>query len=158
MSVKATIDGEVWEFDTAAEAVEFKRSMAAEVTPVAATVTKARKRGPKPARAAAKKKITVFVDSNVLLSKGTRQILEAVRHQQGLRSPEFARAIGSPSPRSVPVRMMVLSKELKALGFKQEDVIIRERIYVKGRAVSVFKPGPRIDDALKQTGSLFAAS
>jgi hypothetical protein len=91
------------------------------------------------------------------LSDGSRQILDAVRkNPSGMQSEEFARAIGSPSPSSVPVRMMMLGKELIALGFKPEDVVNREKIYVKGRGKSRFKPGARLEDVLRRNGDLFA--
>jgi hypothetical protein len=82
---------------------------------------------------------------------GSRQILEAIqRKPDGLESEEFARAIGSPGPKSVPPRMMKLGKELKVIGLKPKDVVQRDRIYVKSRARSVFKPGPRLEDALRR--------
>lgn len=86
------------------------------------------------------------------LSEGSKQILEAVRQNPSMQSREFAAAIGSPTPKSVPPRMMMLGKELKLMGFQPSEVINRERIYVKSRAVSLFKAGPRLEDAIRQGG------
>lgn len=159
MPIKATIDGEVWEFSTAAEAAEFKRSLTAQAMPSQTTSSRhARKRG-RPAKASApavRNNPRVPSANGAGLSDGSRQILEAIRRKSdGLQSEEFAHAIGSPRPRSVPPRMMMLAKELKTLGLKSEDVVQRSRIYVKSKARSVFKPGPRLEEALQRNGNLF---
>lgn len=155
MSVKATINGEVWEFSTVAEAAEFRRSL---IVQEMALPVRGRGRPSKtskqPVRDAASRRAgRLQANASGVLSEGSRQILEAIRRTpDGLQSEEFAHAIGSPRPRSVPPRMMMLGKDLKALGLKPGDVIQRDRIYVKGRARSVFKPGPRLEDALLSAG------
>ena len=148
MSVKATIDGETWEFSTVTEAAEFKRSLTAQTMPSAGALPRRRGRPRKAIRGDVKRRASrVSVGSG--LSDGSRQILEAIRRKpDGLQTEEFARAIGSPTPRKVPPRMMILGKELKALGLQPGDVVKRTRIYVKSRARSVFQPGPRLDEAL----------
>lgn len=169
MPVTFKIDGEVWEFSTAAEAAEFKRSLSVQTrAPQPAPpqpATRRRQRG-RPSGRGSREIATVrarrvqAVVNKATLSAGSRALLEAVRRipAGGLRSEEFARAIGVSGPTSIPVKMMVLGKELKALGLKPEEVVLRDRIYVKGRGKSVFKPGPRLDDALKHTGDLFAVA
>lgn len=153
MSVKATINGEVWEFSTVADAAEFRRSLIEQE--IAAPVRRrgrgrpSKTSGPAVRGAASRRAGRLPVNPSGMLSEGSRQILEAIRRKpDGLQTEEFAKAIGSPRPRSVPPRMMMLAKELKALGLKPGDVIQRDRIYVKGRARSVFKPGPRLEDKL----------
>ena len=145
MSVKATIDGELWEFSTASEAAEFKRSLMPQVTPPAQTRQPKRRFRVPSTRTSPRSS-----NGPGRLSTGSQQILKAIQvAPDGLQSEAFAQAIGSPGPRSVPPRMMILGKELKALGMKPGDVVIRSRIYVKGRARSVFKPGPRLAEVLQ---------
>lgn len=163
MSVKATINGEVWEFSTVAEAAEFKRSMApaeSPNTPTPPTPARGKRRGraTKAARRSQETKPTAAVPSNGAgLSDDSRRILEAARKTPaGLRSEDFAREIGV-SVRAVPVRMMNLNKELKALGIPRNDVIQRGHVYVKGRKRSVYKAGARLDDAMRHNGELFTA-
>ena len=166
MSVKATINGEVWEFSTVAEAAEFRRSLIARPMPsTSETVPPARRRGRPPKTSTirgetSRHRTRATTNGFEGLSEGSRRILEVIRRapENGLITEEFAQAIGSANPRAVPVRMMVLSKELKALGLKPKDVIQRERIYVKSRARSVFKPGPKLDDALRRNGDLFGGA
>jgi hypothetical protein len=168
MSIKLTLNGELWEFSTPAEAAEFKRA----ITEVPSAPS------PEPVRRRSRNRTTGRLTSRAAttgarvvrgpvafskkaggsLSPGSRQILEAARRlpPDGLMSDAFAVAIGSPGAMSIPVRMMVLGKELRAIGFKPDEVVQRTKVYMKGRGKSVFKAGPRLDDALRQTGDLFA--
>lgn len=84
--------------------------------------------------------------------------MEAVRQlpHAGVRSEEFALLIGVGGPTAIPIKMMNLGKELKALGYKPEDVVKRDHVYEKGRKKSVFKAGSRLEDALRKPGDLFA--
>src|SRR4051812_31324062 len=107
MSVKATIDGEVWEFDSVADASEFKRSLTQQTATKPQSHARPRHRGrpPKAGRkgSGVKRKTTASSSNGNFLSKGSRQILDAVRRMPpaGLQSEEFATAIGSPAPTSV---------------------------------------------------------
>jgi hypothetical protein len=51
--------------------------------------------------------------------------------------------------------MMQLRRELKSRGLRFNDVILRNRVYVQGRAKSVYRAGKAIDEALRKTGDLF---
>lgn len=92
------------------------------------------------------------------MSKPSRQMLEVLRTvaAPGIQSEDYAKALGLSTVSAIPVRMMTLRKELKALGLRAEDVIVREKFYAKGRARSRFNPGPRLSDALRHNGELFA--
>lgn len=178
MSVKATIDGEVWEFSTAAEAAEFKRSLRGDppVTPqppAPPVAPRSGHRGTKRKTRAASKPAPVSVvsstpvqntsvngentgDNGGLLSDNSMQILRTALQipAGGIQSDEFAQRIGIASKADIPLRMMVMGKELKALGVKPEEVLERTRIYVKGRGRSVYRPGKRLQEVLSRQSAL----
>jgi hypothetical protein len=147
--IRVTISGRTWEFQSAADAIEFERGLQGQPTPSRrrTAMRRAAKRSPNRAK--------VFLDTNVLtaaFSKSSMDILKAVNDlpADGAVSEKFAHAIGSPNAKAVPPRMMNLGKELKALGYKPADVVIREKTYEKGRAKSVFKAGPKLAEVLRR--------
>jgi hypothetical protein len=90
------------------------------------------------------------------LSDNARHMLEVLATApKGVQSEPFALAIGVSGPSKVPVKVMTLKKELLALGIPPREVIITEQFYEKGRKRSLYRPGPRISDALRRTGDLF---
>jgi hypothetical protein len=167
MPITLKINGEVWNFSTAAEAASFKLALsAAPEEPASPPQARRRSRNrpgrvakttlqPRTARIAAS--ASVQQSGAPMLSVESRNLLEVVRHlpEEGVRSEDFARLLQLEGPRSIPIRMMNLGRELKGLGFKPEEVVQRKRIYVKGRGKSVFMAGPRLDDALRKPGQLF---
>jgi len=156
MAVK--YDGKVWEFDTPAEAAEFQRSLTTPVAPPRPT-GRHRKRGrPGRPKGAGLKQQSATKPTGPSLSDSSRRMLEVLRGVMapGIGSEDYARAIGSERATAIPVRIMTLRKELKGLGLRPDDVIHRDKIYVKGRAKSLFNKGPRLDDALRHNGNLFA--
>jgi hypothetical protein len=171
MPISLRIDGQIWEFSTAREADEFRRLMSGqpeqpETRPAAPARRRARRVTQKakapatdrprfaPARVASKAATTAT------LSSAARRLLEVVRAipADGMESPDFAAAIGVGAVNEIPVKMMNIGKELRALGYLPEQVISKEKRYRKGRGVSVFRPGPRIDEALQEPGNLFAVA
>ena len=149
MSVKATIDGELWEFSTASEAAEFKRSLMPQVTPPAQTRQPKRRR--RRSRVPSTRTSPLFSNGSGRLSTGSQQILKAIQvAPDGLQSEAFAQAIGSPGPRSVPLRMMMLGKEVKALGMESRGC--RSSFSdIRGRAAreASLDPAPRLAEVLQ---------
>ena len=90
------------------------------------------------------------------LSDSSKELLEVLRRagDKGLITEDFAQAIGVDGLRSIPVRMMALGNQLKMLGLKSKDVVQRDRVYVKSKARSMFKAGPKLDEAFRRSGSV----
>lgn len=165
MSVILRINGEVWEFSTAAEAAEFRQSLTV-VSPALQEPQRANVPGPQAAirggargpRRSAGRVPVLSRSALARLSDSSRALLEAVQRlpRNGVPSSEFAQLIGVEGPEKVPMQMMRLGKELKRLEIKTDDVVKRTKTYSKGKATSVFSPGYRLNEVLGRAGELFA--
>jgi hypothetical protein len=167
MPVRATINGDVWEFDTPAEAAEFRRQMTAPAPVQSEPVARPRKRGRPKRSASALRSASRSVAATPIASAGgdtsklssaSRRTLTAIqRAPNGLQTEDLAEAVGAAGPSGIPIRMMVLRKELKGMGVEASGVIHVDKIYVKGRKRTVYKPGPHMNDVLHLNGELFGA-
>lgn len=141
MSIRLTTpDGFVFECDTAADALEVRRGLVNETTPKT-------RRAPKTSSLASRYPSNGSESSG--LRERSRRLLESLRAvgKDGIKTEDLAIAMGV-STKSLPPQIMQLRKELKRQGFRFGDVIVRHRVYVQGRAKSIYKPGKAIDEAL----------
>lgn len=130
----------MFECETAADALEVRRGLVNEITP---SSRRRKSAGPASRRQEG-------VTDTPELKERSKRILESLRAvgRDGIQTEALASAVGV-TPKSLPPQMMQLRRELKGRGLRFGDVIVRNRVYVQGRAKSMYRPGRAIDEALK---------